>query len=78
MNAALKELSLLKVSTKTSEGEGYELTDYGKKIARFPLEPRLTKALMVSAQHKCSEEAITIAAFLSGENVFLTPSNKVL
>jgi HrpA-like RNA helicase len=75
LRAALKELRLLKIATQS--GTTHELTDFGKKISRFPLEPRLSKALMASAQHKCSEEAIIIASFLSGENVFTTPNNKV-
>jgi len=72
---ALEELVLLGVAVQSGQEE-YDLTDLGRKIARFPLEPRLTKALLIAAELKCSEEAIIIAALLSTENIFIFPANR--
>jgi HrpA-like RNA helicase len=53
-----------------------ELTPVGEKAARFPLEPRLAKALIIAAETKCSEDAIVIAALLSTESIFIFPPKK--
>lgn len=36
-------------------------------MAEFPLDPQLSKMLIVSPEFKCSNEVLTIAAMLSGE-----------
>ena len=69
LKKAIDELSILKMVQQGAQG--IELTELGKKAARFPLEPRLSKALLISSALKCSEEVITIAAMLSTENVFI-------
>ena len=59
---ALEELAWLKmvrrtVNTDTGQASSnWELTLIGKMAARFPLEPRIAKALILSADLKCSEE----------------------
>ena len=70
LKKAIDELSILKLVQGSQQG-GIELTDLGKKAARFPLEPRLSKTLLISADLKCSEDVIIIAAMLSTENIFI-------
>jgi ATP-dependent RNA helicase DHX8/PRP22 len=41
------------------------LTRIGRKMAEFPLEPQLSKMLIISSQLGCSDEILTIVAMLS-------------
>ena len=54
------------------------LTRLGRKMAEFPLDPPLSKVLIVSAspEFHCSEEALSIVAMLSVQNVFFRPREK--
>ncbi|OLY78235.1 putative pre-mRNA-splicing factor ATP-dependent RNA helicase [Smittium mucronatum] len=50
-----------------------ELTDLGKKMSEFPLDPQMSKSLMESPNHQCSNEILSIMAMLSVPNVFMRP-----
>ncbi|OMJ12464.1 ATP-dependent RNA helicase dhx8 [Smittium culicis] len=53
------------------------LTRLGRKMAEFPMNPELSKTLLISAELKCSEEALTIVAMLSiGGSIFYRPKEK--
>lgn len=52
------------------------LTRLGRRMAEFPLEPRLCKVLIQSVQLGCSDEALTIVSMLSVQNVFYRPKDK--
>ena len=52
------------------------LTRLGRKMAEFPLEPSLSKTLLISVDLGCSEEVLTIVAMLSVEQVFYRPKDK--
>ncbi|KAG2142414.1 P-loop containing nucleoside triphosphate hydrolase protein [Suillus clintonianus] len=53
------------------------LTALGSLMAEFPLDPQLSKMLIVSPEFKCSNEILTITAMLSVPNVWLLrPSNE--
>jgi ATP-dependent RNA helicase DHX8/PRP22 len=52
------------------------LTRLGRKMAEFPLEPNLSKMLILSVDLGCSEEILTITAMLSVENPFFRPRDK--
>lgn len=52
------------------------LTRLGRKMAEFPLEPTLSKMLIVSAEMGCSDEILTIVAMLSVESPFYRPKEK--
>ncbi|KAL8151775.1 hypothetical protein V2J09_021583 [Rumex salicifolius] len=41
-----------------------KITETGRKMAEFPLEPMLSKMIVASEKYKCSSEIITIAAML--------------
>ncbi|KAL7292458.1 hypothetical protein TKK_0014037 [Trichogramma kaykai] len=57
-------------------GTPFQLTDLGRKMALFPLDPRFTKVIFASAEQNCLEEALSVIALLSGENVFVDPPSK--
>jgi len=52
------------------------LTRLGRKMAEFPLEPNLSKMLLLSVDLGCSDEILTITALLSVENPFYRPKEK--
>ncbi|SCW02205.1 LAFE_0F01288g1_1 [Lachancea fermentati] len=52
------------------------LTKLGTLMASFPLQPSLSKILLISAQSGCSEEILTIVAMLSVPQVFYRPKER--
>ncbi|XP_052248840.1 LOW QUALITY PROTEIN: ATP-dependent RNA helicase DHX8-like [Dreissena polymorpha] len=52
------------------------LTRLGRRMAEFPLEPMLSKMLIMSVQLGCSDEILTIVSMLSVQNVFYRPKDK--
>eukprot|EP01083_Nonionella_stella_P141679 437026_1 len=52
------------------------LTDLGKKMVQYPLDPPLSKQLMFSIDLGCSAEILTIVSMLSVPSIFFRPENK--
>ncbi|GMT11324.1 hypothetical protein PFISCL1PPCAC_2621, partial [Pristionchus fissidentatus] len=52
------------------------LTRLGRRMAEFPLEPSLSKLLIMSVDLGCSDEVLTIVSMLSVQNVFYRPKEK--
>ncbi len=52
------------------------LTDLGRRMAEFPLEPPLSKMLLTAVDLGCTREIITIIAMLSVQNIFYRPKEK--
>lgn len=52
------------------------LTRLGRRMAEFPLEPNLSKMLIMSVALQCSDEILTIVSMLSIQNVFYRPKDK--
>ena len=48
------------------------------KMAEFPLEPMLSKMLIMSVHLACSDEILTIVSMLSVQNVFYRPKVNIL
>jgi pre-mRNA-splicing factor ATP-dependent RNA helicase DHX38/PRP16 len=53
-----------------------ELTDIGKKMVVFPLDPPLAKMLLFSEKLRCSSEVLTIVSMLSVPSVFFRPKDR--
>ena len=53
-----------------------KLTDLGRLMAEFPLDPPLSKMIIVSNWMGCAEEATTIAAMLSIPSIFYRPQGR--
>jgi len=49
------------------------LTDVGKMMSEFPLDPQLAKMIIASPKYKCSNEILSITAMLSVPNCFMRP-----
>ncbi|KAH3758803.1 pre-mRNA-splicing factor ATP-dependent RNA helicase DEAH10 [Pelomyxa schiedti] len=53
-----------------------ELTDTGKHMSRFPVDPKFAKVLLASQTYKCSKEVLTIISMLTVETVFAIGTGK--
>jgi ATP-dependent RNA helicase DHX33 len=71
--SALEQLCLLGAVEGREGKEGVRLTTLGEKMAAFPLEPGLSRAILLSSERGCSEEVVCVAALLSVDSVFLSP-----
>ena len=56
-----------------------ELTKLGRRMAEFPMDPQLSKMLIVSAEYGVSEEVLSISAMLQiGASIFYRPKERAL
>jgi pre-mRNA-splicing factor ATP-dependent RNA helicase DHX16 len=56
-----------------------ELTKLGRRMAEFPLDPLLSKAVIVSEKYQCVSEVLSTVAMLSiGASVFYRPKEKAV
>ncbi|CDS41401.1 pre mRNA splicing factor ATP dependent RNA [Echinococcus multilocularis] len=52
------------------------LTQLGRQMVEFPLDPALSKLLLVACEMGCSEEALTIVSMLSVPSIFFRPKGR--
>jgi ATP-dependent RNA helicase DHX8/PRP22 len=62
---ALKQLFMLDALTSTGV-----LTQFGRELCKYPLEPSYSKSLMMAKYLKCQDELLTIVSMLSTENIW--------
>ncbi|KAJ7938429.1 P-loop containing nucleoside triphosphate hydrolase protein [Mycena leptocephala] len=56
-----------------------ELTKLGRRMAEFPVDPELSKAIISSEKYSCTEEVLTIVSMLSESgSIFYRPKDKKL
>ena len=65
----LYALGAIDDDAKLTEGVGQQLAD-------FPCHPRLSKMLLQSLEEGCAEEALSVAAMLNVQQVFMMPKGK--
>jgi len=53
-----------------------QLTDLGRQMVEFPLDPALSKMVIVSVEMQCSAEMITIVSMLSVPSIFFRPKGR--
>lgn len=53
-----------------------ELTDIGRKMSAFPLDPALSSLVFIGERLSCLDETVTIVAMLSVPNVFVRPQGR--
>lgn len=71
IEGALRQLKLL-----GAVDDQNQLTPEGKKMAAFPIDPKLTKMILRAKDLGVTEEIVTIVALMSGESILVTPSAK--
>lgn len=52
------------------------LTKLGRRMAEFPLEPQLSKTLIMSVHLGCADEVLTIVSMLSVQNIYYRPKER--
>ena len=52
------------------------VTELGRQLVQFPLQPSLARAVIKSKSLDCAEAVLPIVAMLSVENVFIRPNTK--
>nr|SZF06460.1 putative pre-mRNA-splicing factor ATP-dependent RNA helicase DHX16 [Psoroptes ovis] len=56
-----------------------ELTRRGRRMAEFPLDPMMSRALLAAEKYKCGEEMLSICSMLSvNSSVFYRPKDKAV
>jgi ATP-dependent RNA helicase DHX33 len=78
LEAAINELELLD-AVKNSNEDLYELTELGRKMSQFPLDPKYARCILAAANVsdcKCVEEVIKIVSLLSVDTVFQQVNNQ--
>lgn len=54
-----------------------QLTKLGRKMAEFPLDPMLSKCILVAEKYKCTDEVVSIISLLTIQNMlFITPAKE--
>ncbi|CAF1614124.1 unnamed protein product [Adineta ricciae] len=74
ITAALRELTYLR-AIQASTDNTYELTNDGRKMACFPLDPKLSRCLLAASDLDCLEEMLKLVSIMSVDTIFLTSSN---
>jgi pre-mRNA-splicing factor ATP-dependent RNA helicase DHX38/PRP16 len=52
------------------------LSELGRKMVEFPLDPPLSKMLILSESFNCTDELLTIVSMLSVPSIFFRPKNR--
>lgn len=52
------------------------LTEMGKDMSRFPLEPQFARSLLAAQDLHCAEDMLTLVSLLSAEGVWFRPSRQ--
>jgi pre-mRNA-splicing factor ATP-dependent RNA helicase DHX38/PRP16 len=53
-----------------------ELTELGRKMAEFPLDPPLAKMLITAEEYGCTEEVLTVVSMLSVPSIYYRPRDR--
>merc|ERR1719453_92328 len=53
-----------------------DITPLGSKMSQFPLDPPLSKMLIVAEQLGCSSEVMTVVSMLSVPSIFFRPKDR--
>jgi len=56
--------------------EDGEVTELGRLMALFPVEPSLARMIVASVEFHCLDDVLTIAAMLSSEEIWYSPRRK--
>jgi len=52
------------------------LTTMGRKMVELPLDPPLSKMLILSGEYECTEEVLTIVSMLSVPSIYYRPKGR--
>ena len=71
----LTELQAIKSvpSFKNKAKKTFRLTDLGKNMAKFPVDPRLARMILASIENHCVPEVLVVTSFLSSQDPRVRP-----
>ncbi|KAF8774188.1 ATP-dependent RNA helicase DHX33 like protein [Argiope bruennichi] len=69
-------LLLKQLNAVVDKDGNLELTEDGKKMVTFPLDPRFSKMIITSSKYKCTIEILTIISILCVESLFYSKSSE--
>jgi ATP-dependent helicase HrpA len=72
----LRDLGALQKSDSAEDSESYRLTEIGRSMAQFPLDPRISRILIEAQKEGCVNEVAIIAAALSIQDPRERPYDK--
>jgi ATP-dependent RNA helicase DHX33 len=72
MITALKQLKTLGAIKSTDHPQ---LTDIGRQMADFPLDPTFSKVIITASHFKCLDDILDLVSILSTENIFCEEIN---
>lgn len=75
IKAAVQELELLGAVKLTNDND-YELSQIGRKMSQFPLDPKYAKCILSAEQYECVEDVLKIVSLLSVDSVFISNPSK--
>lgn len=55
---------------------GGRLTDLGKRMSTFPLDPPLSAMILAGERFGCADEVVTIVSMLSVPSIFVRPPGR--
>lgn len=77
-----REVLIFAIEQLTSLGaldRSGELTHLGRRMAEFPLDPKMSKSIIASESFGCSEEVVTIMSMLSvNGSIFFKPKDRAV
>lgn len=73
----LRDLGALVRDESEPEGEHYKLTDIGRTMSRYPLDPRVSRMIIEAKKEGCENEIAVIAAALSVQDPRERPYDKI-
>ncbi|CAG8688018.1 2603_t:CDS:10 [Cetraspora pellucida] len=71
LKRALEQLFILRALNNHGK-----ITDLGRKMSEFPLEPAYARVLIMSEQMSCTREVINIVSILSVDSIFFSPQDQ--
>ncbi|GBL98735.1 ATP-dependent RNA helicase DHX33 [Araneus ventricosus] len=75
-NTEASILLLKQLNAVVDKDGNLELTEDGKKMVMFPLDPRFSKMIITSSKYKCTIEILTIISLLCVESLFYSKSSE--
>jgi len=77
-----REVLIFAIEQLTSLGaldQSGELTSLGRKMAEFPVDPKMSKSIVSAESHGCTEEILTIMSMLSvNGSIFFKPKDNAV
>lgn len=74
LQSAVNELQILgairNIESSESKSTSFELTPTGKRMAQFPLDPKLSRCIIAAEKLNCVEDILKIVSLLSVDTIF--------